>query len=145
MMNKNQLAGGSLLCGGIAELLVAALHFVMPFSIGQAAEISGLPVAYRNYIFHATIAVGLCMVCFGVLSIYFSQKASQGDKNAWGFAMSQAALWTTRAISELILPINVPLFFLSNPTTVILPMVIVIILLFLVPTVILLPREREKE
>ena len=144
-MSKNQLAGRLILYGGIVELLVAALHFIMPFSIGQATEINGLPIDYRNYVFHATIAVGLCMVCFGVLSIYFSQKASQGDKNAWVFAMSQAALWTTRAISELILPINVPLFFLSNPTTVILPMVFVIALLFLVPTVILWPGKQEKE
>ncbi|MBI5952864.1 MAG: hypothetical protein HY865_14500 [Chloroflexi bacterium] len=144
-MSKNQLAGRFILYGGIVELLVAALHFIMPFSIGQAAEINKLPIDYRNYVFHATIAVGLCMMCFGMLSIYFSRKASHGDKNAWVFAMSQAALWTTRAISELILPIKVPLFFLSNPTTVILPMVIVIVLLFLVPNVILWPGKREKE
>lgn len=140
-MNKNQLAGRFILYGGIVELLVAALHFIMPFSIGRAAEIGGLPVAYRNYVFHATIAVGLCMVCFGVLSIYFSQKASQGDKTAWVFALSQAALWAARVISELILPINVPLFFLPNPTTVILPMVIVIAILFLVPTLLLRTEE----
>jgi hypothetical protein len=144
-LSKNQLAGRLILYGGIVELLVAALHFIMPFSIGQAAEIGGLPVAYRNYVFHATIAVGLCMVCFGVLSIYFSRKALQGDKTAWVFALSQAVLWAARVASELILPINVPLFFLSNPTTVILPMVIVIILLFLVPTVIIWPGKREKE
>jgi hypothetical protein len=76
------------------------------------------------------------------LSIYFSRKASQGDKNAWVFALSQAALWTTRVISELILPVNVPLFFLSNPTTVILPMVIVIAILFIIPTLILLPKKQ---
>jgi hypothetical protein len=136
-MNKNQLAGRFLLYSGIVELLVAALHFLMPFAIRQAAEISGLPVAYRNYVFHATIAVGLCMACFGVLSIYFSQKASQGDKTARVFALSQAVLWAARVISELILPINVPLFFLSNPTTVILPMVTVITILFFVPTLLL--------
>jgi hypothetical protein len=73
-MNKNQLAGRLLFGGGIAELLIAMLHFLMPFSIGQASEISGLPVAYRNYVSHATIAIGLCMVCLGLLSITSHRK-----------------------------------------------------------------------
>lgn len=140
-MDKKKLAGKLVFAGGVAELLIAIAHFLMPFAIGQTGEISSLSVAYRNYVIHATIAVGLCMVCFGVLSIYFSQKASQGDKNAWVFALSQTALWTTRVISELILPVNVPLFFLSNPTTVILPMVIVIAIFFFIPTLILLPKK----
>jgi hypothetical protein len=133
-MNKNQLAGRLLFSGGIAELLIAILHFIMPFAIGQAVEINGLSVAYRNYVFHATIAVGFCMTAFGVLSIYFSRKMMQGEQTAWVFCLSQAALWTARVISELVLPVKVPLFFLSNPTTVILPMVIVIAMFFLIPT-----------
>jgi hypothetical protein len=144
-MDKKKLAGKLVFAGGVVELLIAIAHFLMPLAIGQTGEISSLSIAYRNYVTHATIAVGLCMVCFGVLSIYFSQKASQGDKNAWVFVLSQAAVWTARVISELILPINVPLFFLSNPTTVILPMVFVIALLFLVPTVILWPGKQERE
>jgi len=143
-MNNNQLAGRFLLCGGIVELFVAAFHFLMPFTISQAAEISGLPIVYRNYVFHVTIAIGLCMTCFGLLSIYFSLKAAQGHETAWGFALSQAALWTARIISELILPIKAPLFFLSNPTAVILPMVTVIALLFLVPTLILWSARQGK-
>jgi len=138
-MDKKKLAGKFIFAGGVVELLIAIAHFLMPFAVGQTGEISSLSAAYRNYVTHATIAVGFCMVCFGVLSIYFSQKASQEDKNAWVFALSQAILWTARVISELILPINVPLFFLSNPTTVILLMVFLIALLFLVPTLILWP------
>lgn len=140
-MNKNQLAGRLLFSGGIAELLIAILHFIMPFAIGQTTEINGLSVAYRNYVFHATIAVGFCMTAFGTLSIYFSRKMVLGERAAWVFGLSQAALWLARIISELVLPVRVPLFFLSNPTTVILPTVIVIALLFLVPTLFL---QQEK-
>jgi hypothetical protein len=136
-MDKKKLAGKFVFAGGVVELLIAIAHFLMPFAIGKVGEISSLSAIYRNYVAHATIAVGLCMVCFGVLSIYFSQKVSQGDKNARVFASSQAVLWMARVVSELILPINVPLFFLSNPTTVILPMVIVITILFFVPTLLL--------
>ena len=77
------------------------------------------------------------MVCFGVLSIYFSQKASQGDKNAWVFALCQTALWTTRVSSELILPVSAPLFFLSNPT-------MIIAIFFFLPILILLPKKQGK-
>jgi hypothetical protein len=143
-MNKKQLAGRLVFAGGVAELLVALLHFLMPFPIGQAAEIAGLPVDYRNHVFHATIAVGLCVAIFGALSIYFSRKLLQGDRAAWVFGLSQGILWTARIASELILPVRVPLSFLSNPTTVVLPMVIVIALLFLVPALILRPGMQGK-
>jgi hypothetical protein len=143
-MNKKQLASRLVFIGGVAELLVALVHFLMPFPIGQAAEIAGLPVDYRNYVFHATIAVGLCMTVFGALSIYFSRRLLQGDRAAWVFGLSQGILWTARTGSELVLPVRVPLFFLSNPTTVILPMVIVIALLFLIPTLVLRHRMQGK-
>ena len=143
-MNKNQLASKLLFGGGIAELLVAILHFLMPLAIGRAVEIASLPVDYRNYVFHATIAIGLCMTVFGTLSIYFSLKMPQEERAAWVFGLSQGILWTARIVSELVLPVKIPLFFLSNPTTVILPMVIVITLLFLVPTLILWPGKQGK-
>jgi hypothetical protein len=141
-MNKKQLASNLIFAGGITELLVAALHFLMPLAIGQASEINSLQLDYRNYVFHATLAIGLCMTVFGTLSIYFSRKMLQGEQAAWVFGLSQATLWIVRTVSELVLPVRIPLFFLSNPTTVILPMVIVIALLFLVPTLILLPGRQ---
>jgi hypothetical protein len=140
-MNKKQLAGRLLFAGGVAELMVAILHFLMPLQISQTKEISGLPVDYRSYIFHATIAVGLCMLVFGALSIYFSQRAYQGERAVWVFGLSQGILWTARVLSELCLPVRIPLFFMPNPTIVILPLVIVIALLFLVPTLLVGIRQ----
>lgn len=75
---------------------------------------------------------------------YFSQKASEGDIAAWVFALSQAGLWTMRIITELIFPVKIPLFFLSNPTMVILPTVIAIALLFFIPTLILKMERQVK-
>jgi hypothetical protein len=143
-MNKKRIASYLIFAGGVAELLVAALHFAMPATIGRAAEIAGLSLDYRNYVFHATIAVGMCMTAFGALSLYFSRKMAQGEQTMWAFALSQGILWTGRVVSELILPVRTPLFFLSNPTTVVLPMVVVIALLFLLPTLILWPGRRAK-
>ena len=144
-MAKRKLASKLVVVGGIAELLVAVAHYLMPFAIVQASEISNLPSAYRDYVFHATIAVGFCMTAFGVLSIYFSQKILLGEQAAWAFTLSQGILWTVRVASELILPVRIPIFFLSNPTTAILPLVIVIALLFLIPSLIMQPGKQMHE
>ncbi len=141
-MNKKQLASKLVFFGGVAELLIATAHFLMPFAISQANEIASLPVTYRNAVIHATIAVGFCLMVFGALSIYFSQKGLVGEQSTWVFGLSQGILWMVRVASEIFLPIRIPLFFLANPTTVILPMVIVIALLFLVPAVILWPKRQ---
>ena len=135
-MNKRKLASNLVIVGGIAELLIAVAHYLMPFAIAQAGEIANLPPAYQDFVFHATIAVGFCMTAFGVLSIYFSQKILSGEQAAWVFILSQGILWTARVLSELILPVRIPMFFLANPTVVILPLVVVIALLFLVPSLI---------
>jgi hypothetical protein len=136
-MRKEYLAGKLFFAGGIAELLVAAGHFLMPLSIDRSAEIAGVSVEYRSFILLATIAIGVCMTSFGALSIYFSRRLSQDARAAWAFCLSQGLLWTARVLLELALPVRIHLFFLSNPTVVILPMLIVIALLFLFPTLVL--------
>jgi hypothetical protein len=119
--------------GGIAEILIAILHFVMPLQFIRAGEIAELSVDYRDFVFHGVVAIGLCQTVFGALSIHFSRKLLLGEKAAWVYGVSQGILWTGRAISELIFPVRVPLFFLSNPTVLVLPLIAAIALLFLLP------------
>ena len=133
-MSKESSAGKFLLAGGVAELVIAAIHFLMPLSIDRSARIAGVSAEYRSFISLATYAVGICMVAFGVLSIYFSRRTSQDGHTWWIFSLSQGSLWVVRVFLELILPIRIPLFFLSDPTVVILPAAIVIALLFMLPT-----------
>ena len=132
-MNKKQLASKLMFIGGIAELVVALLHFLMPFQLATAGEIVELSHDYRGFLLLATFAIGLCMVIFGGLSIYFSNKLLLGEESAWIFGLSQGALWAGRAIFELILPVRVALFFLPNPTVLILALALGLALLFLVP------------
>jgi len=133
-MNKEQSAGKFLLAGGVAELVIAAIHFLMPLSIDRSARIAGVPAEYRSFISLATSAVGICMVVFGVLSIYFSKRTSQDGRTWWIFSLSQGLLWAVRAFLELILPVRIPLFFLPDPTLVILSAAIGVALLFLIPS-----------
>ncbi len=128
-MNKKRLASRAMLGGGIAEILIAVLHFLMPFQFIHAGAIAGLPTDYRDFVFHGIVAVGLCLTVFGALSIYFSQKLFLGNMTAWVFGISQGILWIGRTVTELIFPIRVPLFFISNPTKLILPLVALLYLL----------------
>ena len=135
-MNNEQLARKFLMAGGIAELVIAVVHFLMPLSICRSAEIAGVSAEYRSFLFLATFAVGACMLAFGSLSIYFGRRPSRDGHAWWVFSLSQGLLWMVRAILELILPVRIPLFFLSNPTTVILPAALVIAILFLSPVLV---------
>ena len=135
-MNKAQLTSKCLFAGGVAELVVAVLHFVMPLPFSTTGEFAQLSENYWSFVILATIAIGLCMVVFGILSIYFSRKLLEGEKSAWVFGLSQGLLWLGRTLFELILPVKIPLFFLSNPTVLILPLCILLTLLFLVPIIV---------
>ncbi|MCP4539665.1 MAG: hypothetical protein GY832_21215 [Chloroflexi bacterium] len=132
-MNRKQLASRTMLTGGIVEILIAILHFLMPLEFARAGAIAELPTEYRDFVLHGIVAVGLCLTVFGALSIYFSRKLLLGDTTAWTLGISQGILWSGRTITELIFPIKVPLFFISNPTSLILPLVALLALLYLVP------------
>jgi hypothetical protein len=136
-MDKRQIASRAMLTCGIAEILIAILHFLMPFQFVRGGAIAGLPADYRGFVFHGIVAIGLCLTVFGALSIYFSQRLALGDTTARVFGLSQGVLWCGRTVTELIFPIKIPLFFLSNPTVVILPLVALLALLFLAPRVML--------
>jgi len=132
-MNKKKLASRLVFTGGVVELLIAVLHFLMPFQLLRAEEIAKLPDDYRSFLFLVTVAIGLLLAVFGVLCIYFSKKLLLGDATAWVFGLSQGILWLGRTVLELILPVRIPLFFLPNPTILILPATILLAMLFLVP------------
>lgn len=132
-MNKRQFTSKCLLAGGVAELLIALLHFLMPLQLSGDEEIAQLPAQYRSFVLLATLAIGLCVMVFGALCLYFSQKLLAGERTAWAFGISQGVLWAGRAILEMAFPVRIPLFFLPNPTLLVLPLSISLALLFLVP------------
>jgi len=143
-MNKERLAEKLFFAGGVAELVVGTMHFLMPLSIDRSAKLAGVSMEYRSFISLASIAIGVCLVTLGFLSIYFSKRIPRDARAGWLFCFSQGLLWTVRLILELALPVRITLFFLSNPTTFILPMLIVLALLFLIPALVV-PKELFKK
>lgn len=132
-MNKNNLAKIAMIIGGLIELGIALGHFIMQRFILSSPEFSGLPKIHLDFVIHAAIAVGFCMLIFGFLAFYFSNKIT--EKSARVFSLSQAVLWTIRLISEFIYPIKVPMFGINNMSNLIVVGVVFIIAAFLVPTI----------
>ncbi len=135
-MNQRKLASRLMLVGGIAELLVALVHFVWPTQLVQMGEFASLSTNYQNLLVLLCLAVGLCLTVFGALSIYYSQGLAAGEKSAWAYGISQGILWELRAILELGFPVKLPLFFVANPTVFVLPGAFVLGLVFLLPLLV---------
>jgi hypothetical protein len=135
-MNRKKLAGNLMLAGGIAELLIALLHFVWPSQLIRIGEFANLSTDYKNFLVLGCIAVGLCLIVFGTLSIYYTRGLVAGKKSAWVYGISQGIVWEIRTALELIFPVKIPLLFVTNPSALILPLGFLLGLVFLLPLLI---------
>ncbi len=132
-MNKKQLASKLMLIGGLVEIFLGILHFIWPFQLIKMGEYMYLSADYMNLLFLSSLSIGLCLGVFGLLSIYFSKRLLFDERSAWIYGISQGVIWEIRTLFELILPVKIPLLFISNPTILILPLAFLLGLLFLVP------------
>jgi hypothetical protein len=135
-MDKKRLAGRLMITGGIIEIAIGILHFVWPVELNRVGLLSDLSGDFRDLLILASISIGLCVLVFGTLSIFYSKKLAAGHGAAWVYGISQGILWEVRAIFELMFPVKVPMFFISNPTVFVLPFAILLGLVFLAPLLI---------
>lgn len=153
-MNKKQLTSRAMFIGGVIEIIIGILHFVWPFQFSEPGGFADVSSDYGSAVFLCVICIGLCQIVFGMLSIYYSAKLLNGEGTAWIYGISQGILWEVRTVFELLLPVRIPFFFLSNPTIFVLPLCFLLGLLFLVPLLtfkndllrnqMILPSSRNK-
>lgn len=132
-MDKKQLASRLMMIGGLVEIFLGILHFIWPFQLIKTGEFAHLSADYINLLFLSSLSIALCLSVFGLLSIYFSKRLLFNERSAWVYGMVQGLIWEMRTLFELILPVKIPLLFISNPTIAILPLAFLLGLLFLVP------------
>lgn len=132
-MDQKRLASRCMFVGGVLEIIAGLLHFLMPAQATRTADIAALSGDSKDVVFLCIVSIGLCLSVFGCLSIYFSNKLVTGDRSAWVFGISQGVLWMVRTVFELLWPVRVPLFFLSNPTIWLVPLLLMLAMLYLVP------------
>lgn len=136
-MKRIRIAKISLLTGGMLELTAAIAHFVWPFQLNNYGEYAKLSKAHSDLLLLCVIAVGLLLLVFGLLSIYFSYAIATMQKAALVFGCSQAFLFFVRAALEIAFPVRIPMFFINNPATFILPGTIILFLLYLIPVALI--------
>lgn len=130
----------SLQVGGTLELLIALLHFIWPFHFIIQPEFVDLSDAIKDFIFHATIAIGLTMLIFSYLSFYFSRNVKQGNKNVLMFAYSQLFIWIVRSVFEILLPVQISIYSIDNPSNIIQIGLFFIFIAYLIPVIMLRKR-----
>ncbi len=76
------------------------------------------------------------MTVFGVLSLRAARGLIVAERWAWFFGISQGILWIIRAIFEMAFPVRIPLYFVTNPTILVLPFALLLGLLYLIPLLV---------
>ena len=136
-MSKSKLIKRLLIAGGIFEILIAVLHFLWPFNLINSPDFTNISDNIKNLMLLESLAIGLCLFIFGLLAFYFASQVYNTTKNVRIFCLSQVVLWIARLIFELFLPVKVSMYFINNPTTLILIGIPIIILLFFIPILLL--------
>ena len=130
-----RIAQRLLIVAGIIEILIGIMHFTWPFEMIRYSIFAELPDYALDLILLSSLAIGLCLTVFGFLSIYFGYHVKKMVKATMIISLSQAFLWIIRLILEIILPVQLRIFFIESPTLIIRIGIMVLIGLFLISAI----------
>jgi hypothetical protein len=119
--------------GATLEFLVAIFHFVWPYNVVKSADFTNVPQHIREFFLLASLAIGLCLFIFAILSLYFSGKLFSAGKIALFFCLSQVVLWIIRLILEILYPVRIAVYSIERSGTIILIFLVIMILIYLIP------------
>ena len=124
-----------LFTAGIVEIVVGLLHFVMPLFANHSPGLRSLSGSESNFATLSIFSVGLLLVAFGSLTILVSFKSQELKGLLLSFLTIKSLLWCARVGLEIMFPVTIPLFYIQRPTTVVMPLLILVALLFIIPMV----------
>lgn len=121
--------GFALTVGGLITCLIGLGHVFMP-TLGYDPQIaqSMAPAVRAHFYYLGTYAICAFLWSLGLLSLYFGRTAQDGAARI--VCSILAALWTVRAILEILYPVDLRLFFLHSPHVVLLPIIAFLALLY---------------
>jgi len=110
---------------GLMVLAIGIAHFFMP-AFGYAGEdLSSVPQVQReHFVYLGTYAIGLFLVSFAILTIMAGKVRPTLQMTV--FLGLMTIVWGGRLVLELLFPVTLPLFFLSNPHPVLAATILVI-------------------
>jgi len=90
-----------------------------------------------NFITLGVFAIGILLIAFGTLTIFISLKTKASDEILFYYSIIKVFLWLGRVILEISFPVKITLFFIHQPTMVVMPLLIVEWLLFVFAAVLI--------
>jgi hypothetical protein len=125
-----------LLCAGVLELAVGALHFALPSSAYQSRGFPNLQPAELDFVTLVTLAVGILLLAFGTLTLYLASRTGAIVEILFGYAVIKAFLWAGRVLLEVAYPVRLRLFSVEPFTAVVMPGLVFELLLFVASAIL---------
>ncbi len=133
-MNTNgQWIPRAILWAGVIEVLVGAMHFLMPPFVFRSAGFVSLSASEADFVRLILFALGFLLVALGSLTVVVSLHQEEWHGLLLPLLTIQSLLWCARIGIEVHYPVAVPLFFLDQPTTLVMPLLVFETLLFVLP------------
>ena len=126
-----------LLTAGLIEIAVGLLHFIMPKATYQSKGYSGLNSFELDFVTLVILAVGILLITFGSLTIYFSQRLEAVSEIILFYVTLKSLLWIGRVALELMYPIKLNMFTIEPFTAIVLPGLVFEMLLFILSAVLI--------
>lgn len=109
-----------LVVGGLVELGMALLHFLMPSTVLTRPEFTELEPAARDFVVLSVVCIGLLLLAMAAVSFLAATIVPSAPAVAGALAGLEAAGWAGRFCLELAWPVREPILFLSQPSLAIL-------------------------
>jgi hypothetical protein len=116
-----RVAGALMLAIGLGHTVMPTLGY--PDAVPAAME----PATRDHFYYLGTYAIGAFLLGFAALTFAHSRRPP-----APVFAVIMAAVWTVRLVLEVVYPVDIQIFALERPTTVITPVLGAIVAAFAV-------------
>jgi hypothetical protein len=130
-MKRRALASWIAFAGGCLVIFQGIKHFPLAYKMASYPEFASLPANASDLLILLWLCVGILLLNFGLLSLYFSRRLYRGDKGAWVFFLSGGVAYFVRTLFELKYPVSVP-----APNPIVLPTIILVCLLFFAAVVL---------
>lgn len=130
-LEKKHVASWISFATGLYVAFIGVMHFPMAYEKAASPDFIGLAPNASDFLILLSLAVGILLITFGVLSLYFSPMLKRGEKTAQVFFLAQGILFLARTIIELMHPVAFP-----KPDLFVLVSVFLIGMLFLTSVVL---------
>lgn len=128
-MGSERLLRGALCIGGLFTALIGIGHIFMPTLGYDNAVAATMTQDIRDHFYYmGTYAICVFLLSFAFLSLYFS--SLRYPYASLVVCSVLAVFWISRAVFELLYPVELRIFFLEQPHNVLMPVTLFIALIY---------------